>query len=258
MLRKDVKWNWCPKSEKAFQELKTILTELPELAYPDFSLPYELHCDASEFALGAVLVQAGRPIAYASKTLNPAQRNYSVTEKECMAVQWSPQYFHCNVHGATLTVYTDYIALKSILATKDPKGRIAKLIVDIWSYEFNLAYRKGKENMDADALSRIAILERIERIHMQETHFVSLEEMKKEQKDDKEINEMLSDKKEVQYPFAIKAGILCYVKSNPPVIVIPTKYEHKFLQAIHAHPTSGHMGRDKTLKKAKENGYWKK
>lgn len=70
--------------------------------------------------MGACLVQQGRPLAFASRTYNSAQLNYSTTEKECLAVVWALKYFHCYVHGATLNVYTDHAALKSILATKDP------------------------------------------------------------------------------------------------------------------------------------------
>ncbi len=65
------------------------MVELPTLAYPDTEAPYDLHSDASDYGLGAVLVQRSRPIAYASRTLQPAELNYSTTEKECLAVVWA-------------------------------------------------------------------------------------------------------------------------------------------------------------------------
>lgn len=98
LLKKDAEWKWNEACQQAFLELKVILKELPELAYPDTNLPYDLHCDASNFAMGAVFAQNGRPIAYASKTFTPAEKNYSTTEKECLAVAWSLEYFHCYVH----------------------------------------------------------------------------------------------------------------------------------------------------------------
>jgi hypothetical protein len=106
---------------------------------------------ATIFELAAVLVQAGRPISYASRTLNKAQHNYSVTEKECLCVSWALRYFHCYVHGAALTIYTDHDALNRIL------GRIARWIMDIWTYDFIVAHRKGVDHQDADALSRIVV-----------------------------------------------------------------------------------------------------
>ena len=95
-------------------------------------------------------------MAYASKSLTPAQRNYNTTERECLAVAWALQYFHCYVHGCpSLTVYTDHAALKAILSTKEPKGRIARWIIDIMSYDFVVVHKKGVDNQDADALSRL-------------------------------------------------------------------------------------------------------
>ncbi|KAG1139274.1 hypothetical protein G6F37_013186 [Rhizopus arrhizus] len=132
LLKKNVPWSWKKLEEDAFQALKSALISLPELSYPDSNLPYALHCDASDTGVGAVLVQGGRPVAYASKSLTPAQRNYSTTERECLAVAWALQYFHYYVHGCpSLTVYTDHAALKAILSTKEPKGRIARKVLII-------------------------------------------------------------------------------------------------------------------------------
>ncbi|KAG1135732.1 hypothetical protein G6F38_012573 [Rhizopus arrhizus] len=181
-----------------------------------------------------------------------------VTEKECMAVQWGLLYFHCYVHDAlSLTVYTDHVALKSILATKDPKGRIARMIVDIWSYEFTVCYRKGIDNSDADAMSRIQVPEKVIQINSQENKFTSLKEMKDAQLEEPYLKEMIEGTVKVTFPFALKGGLVCFIKYDPPVLVIPKKMQEKFLTAIHEHITSGHTGRDKTLEKAKANGYWK-
>jgi hypothetical protein len=89
-----VDWLWSRGSQDAFELLKAKLISLPELAYPQPNLPYELHCDSSNFACGAVVVQQGRAIAYASRPYNKAQQNYNTTEKECLAVAWAVRYFH--------------------------------------------------------------------------------------------------------------------------------------------------------------------
>lgn len=154
LLKKDTKFKWSPEAEKAFETLRAKTVKLPTLAYPDPNLPYDLHWDASNVGLGAVLLQQGRPIACASKTLTSAEQNYSTTERECMAIVWSLDYFHPYVYGAQLTIFSDHAALKSILSTKMPKGRIARWILHIQSYTFTIVHRKGMLAADCDALSR--------------------------------------------------------------------------------------------------------
>lgn len=157
LLKKEEPWRWMKQEQVAFAGLKHCLVKLPELAYPNSSLPYDLHSDASDFGLSAracaVLVQQGRPIAYASRTLNSAERNYSTTEKECLTVVWSLEQFHLYVHGASFTVYTDHGALRSILTSKTPRGRIARWIMTIQAYSFTVQHEKEALNSDADGLS---------------------------------------------------------------------------------------------------------
>ncbi|KAG1034945.1 hypothetical protein G6F43_013323 [Rhizopus delemar] len=86
LLKKEEQFDWSDEANAAFQNLKNQIMSLPTLAYPNPSLPYDLHCDASNFGLGSVLVQEGRPVAYASRTLTAAEQNYHTTEKECLAI----------------------------------------------------------------------------------------------------------------------------------------------------------------------------
>lgn len=158
LLKKDDKFEWNSGRQKAFDALKKRILVLPTLAYPDAdpALPYDLHCDASDVGLGASLVQEGRPVAFASRTLTTAEKNYTTTEKECLAIVWALNYFHPYVYGAALTIYTDHAALKSILSTKMPRGRIARWILTLKSYQFTIIHKNGSLNADADALSRLA------------------------------------------------------------------------------------------------------
>ncbi|CEP13986.1 hypothetical protein, partial, partial [Parasitella parasitica] len=90
-------------------------------------------------------------------TLNSAESNYSTTEKECLAVVWSLKQFHPYLYGSKFTVYTDHAALKSILGTKLPRGRLARWIMDLQEYQpYEVVHKKGILNSDADALSRIS------------------------------------------------------------------------------------------------------
>jgi hypothetical protein len=150
------------QQQSAFDKLKKCIVKLPELAHPDNALPYDIHSDASNIGIGAVLVQRGRPIASESRTLIVAERNYSTTEKECMAVVWALEQFHPYVHGADFTVFTDHVALRSILTNKTPLGRIARWIMTIQAYKFTVQHKKGSLNGDADAPSRIQNSQRTE------------------------------------------------------------------------------------------------
>jgi hypothetical protein len=125
--------------------LKARLAHLPELAYPNSALPYDLHTDASDIGIGAILVQHSRPLAFTSRLLTSAEQNYSTTEKECLEVVHAMTVFHPYIHGATLTIYTDHAALKSILSTKTPRGRIARWVMLLQGYEFLVSHRKGAQ-----------------------------------------------------------------------------------------------------------------
>ncbi|CEP17044.1 hypothetical protein [Parasitella parasitica] len=115
LLKKDVDYIWDSKAKQAFDLIKQELISLPTLAYPNPQLPYDLHWDASDVVLGACVVQMGRPIAFASKTLNSAESNYNTTEKECLAIVWALKQFHPYLYGSKFTIYTDHASLKSIL-----------------------------------------------------------------------------------------------------------------------------------------------
>jgi hypothetical protein len=121
--------------------------------------------------------------------------------------------------------------------------------MDIWTYEFSLLHRKGVDNADADALSRLPRKE--VKVNSQ---IVTKSLLEEEQSKDKFIQNLLEDK--LEFPFFLKNNIVCNGKKNPPVVIIPETMRQNFLEGIHSHPTSGHFGRDKTVQKARDNGWW--
>lgn len=133
------------------------------LQYPDFTKEFTLITDASQEALGAVLSQGtvgkdDRPIAYASRTLNSAEKSYSTTEKELLAVVWAVKYFRPYLWGRHFKVVTDHRPLRWLVSLKDPGSRCTHWTIKLSEYDFEVIHRPGKANSNADALSRIPIV----------------------------------------------------------------------------------------------------
>jgi hypothetical protein len=128
LLTKENVFEWTEQCEKAFVKLKNLLTSAPIIQPPDWSLPFEIMCDASDYAVGAVLGQRKdkKPyvIYYASKTLNNAQMNYTTTEKELLAVVFACDKFRSYLVGSPVVVFSDHVALKYLLSKKDSKARL--------------------------------------------------------------------------------------------------------------------------------------
>ena len=157
LLAKDIPFNFDEKCLIAFDALKKELTSAPIITSPDWSLPFELMCDASDFAVGAVLGQKkeGRlhVIYYASRTLNEAQLNYATTEKELLAVIFSLDKFRSYLVGSKVIIYTDHAALKYFLSKKDVKSRLIRWILLLQEFDVEIRDKKGAENLVADHLS---------------------------------------------------------------------------------------------------------
>jgi len=130
LTSKKQKWQWTTEEENAFTSLKTALTTAPVLACPDFTKTFVLQTDASNIGLGAVLTQHygenERVVAYASRTLNGAEQNYSVTEKECLAVLWGIRKMRAYLEEYRFVVVTDHQALKWLQKLDSPTGRLAR------------------------------------------------------------------------------------------------------------------------------------
>jgi len=121
-----------------------------------------LETDASVRGLGAVLsqIQADKhvhPVAYASRALSPQEKKYAITELETLAVVWAVQHFHAYLYGHEVTVHTDHSAVKAVLETPSPSGKHARWWTKVFGSgvkKLDIVYRAGKENGNADALSR--------------------------------------------------------------------------------------------------------
>ena len=160
LVKKEVPFEWTNKQQKAFEELKIRLMEKPILDYPDLEKEFILITDASGEGLGAILAQKNEEdkefvIAYASRSLIGAEKNYPITELECLAIFWGIKHFHKFLAGGKFTVITDHAALKGLMNAKIPTGRRARWVMELQQYDFEVVHRSGKENKNADALSRL-------------------------------------------------------------------------------------------------------
>lgn len=147
-----------PSYIHAFEQLKSLITSHPILKYPDFNKSFKINTDASNYAIGAVLLQDGHPISYASRTLNTHETRYSTTEKELLAVVWAVKYFRPYLYGKSFELETDHQALKWLHTKylgKDLNPRLQRWILSLGEYNIKMEYLKGKENRIADFLSRI-------------------------------------------------------------------------------------------------------
>ncbi|CAN6712699.1 unnamed protein product [Malus baccata var. baccata] len=159
LLQKEVAFEFTKECKASFNQLKELLTTTPIIVPPDWSLPFELMCDASDYALGAVLGQRkekkSHVIYYASRTLNDAQLNYSTTEKELLAVVFALDKFRSYLIGTKVIVFTDHAALKYLLTKKEAKPRLIRWILLLQEFDIEIRDKKGSENVVADHLSRM-------------------------------------------------------------------------------------------------------
>ena len=162
LTRKNTKFCWSKECQEAFEKLKNLLTSAPTLAFPDFEQPFILETDASGVGLGAVLAQRGqagetRPIAFANRTLQGAEKRYSVTELEALGVVWAVKHFRHYIYGHHCTVITDHQPLRSLLNTPHPSGKLVRWGLALHEVNLEIVYRPGCKNSAADALSRVPL-----------------------------------------------------------------------------------------------------
>lgn len=155
---KKVKWEWGEEQKMAFNTLKQAVSSAPILITPDSSRPYTITTDASGYAVGGVLQQDQgkglQPIAYMSKKLLPAERNYTVGEQEQLAIMVALKEWRHYLHGAKCTVVTDNKALEYLQTQKELSSRQARWAEVLAEFDLEIVYRPGKDNKVADALSR--------------------------------------------------------------------------------------------------------
>lgn len=148
------KTGWGTAQQIAFDNVKNTLSTTPVLARLDSKLPLQVACDASGHGLGAVLNQNGKRVCCASRSLIPAEKNYSATELECLAVVFAYNKFRHHLEFHHSTVKTDHQALMQIIKHPGSNPRLTRWSLLLSSLDMTIDYRKGKLSRNVDCLSR--------------------------------------------------------------------------------------------------------
>ena len=159
LLQEEVPYDWDSDCQNAFETLKKHLTEAPILRRPNFEREFELHTDWSAQGLGAVLTQRDEAgdeyvIAYASRSCNKTERNYSSYHGECLAAVWAVSHFRYYLYGRKFTLITDHEPLEWLMTNEKLRGMHARWANILQEYDICIKHRAGSKNRDADGLSR--------------------------------------------------------------------------------------------------------
>ena len=266
LTKKNYKFEWLDEQQHAFDLLKAMIILAPTLQRPDPNCPFIVQTDASDVGLGAVLLQeiegTERVLEFASRVLAPAERNYSVTERECLAVVWAIGKFRPYIDGYEFKVVTDHSSLRWLCQMKNPTSRLARWALELQGHKFTIEHRRGALNYVADALSRIP--------EEEEGPAVAALSWSAET-EDTWYQEWCTKVKEQpnEYPtYKLVAGNLYRYRPNQEVeatlgndddawkLVVPEEHRREVLHECHDDSTAGHLGREKTFARVALRYYW--
>lgn len=270
LTKKTKTFVWTQEANEAFENLKICLTSAPVLITPNFDKPFIIQCDASKLGIGGVLAQEDtegveRPIAFYSYKLNQAQKNYSITELECLAALKCIEKFREYVEGHTFKVVTDHASLQWLMRQTDLNGRLARWSLRLQGFDFSIEHRKGSLQTVPDALSRLSLeaispIEVEPEIDLQSPSFDSAEYSKL--RNSVLANENAFPDLKVIEKFVYKRtefsnGDPCS-EATSWKLWVPFDLISEVIRRAHSLPNSSHGGVGKTLEKIRRNLFWPK
>lgn len=275
LTKKNAPWNWNLEHQTAFEVLKNALTTSPVLQQVDYGKPFILRTDASNYAVGAVLLQKTedgdeKPIEYASRLLTQAERNYSTSEREALAVVWALKKYQGYLDGAEVTLGTDHQPLRWLMTLRSPSGRLARWALLIQSFNLNIEYIPGKANVVADYLSRPPTDDALEMYSFQVTMPINnISDIREKQLNDPDLKKIINCFEAIDHTdlrnwtdrgYLMNSGILYrYIPdqdNEEAQLVLPETMRGDILKAYHAEPTAGHYGVEKTYMKIANHYFW--
>ncbi|KAJ0172603.1 hypothetical protein K1T71_011742 [Dendrolimus kikuchii] len=282
LLKKENAWRWEQSEANSFKELKECVCSAGVLALYDVGAPAQLSVDASRDAVGAVLLQGGRPVEFSSRTLTDAQRRYAQVEKEMLAIVFACERFHQYIFGKQrVVVESDHKPLESIF--KKPlmsvPARLQRMMLRLQNYDLIVTYKPGKYMYIADTLSRAPLPE----LYSNEVHENNLYQIqmiinslpisnnklsliKKESKKDTvclkltdyinkgwpEHKSQVANELKLFWPFRNEFFIVDSVIFRNGLVLIPQSLRKEMLSIVH----EGHMGIDRCKRRARQVMYW--
>ena len=277
LTKRNIRFKWTEACEKSFRLFIEKLTSPPVLSYPKFDLPFILTTDASNVGLGAVLsqVQNGeeRDISFASRSLKPAEKNYSVIERELLAIVWATSLFRPYLYNAEFTVVTDHNPLVYLNNLTIHSNRLTKWRLRLAEFKFTVKYKKGAENVNADSLSRVEMSpevpvdENISSLFEEEEHGGLVKEIRLKQREDPEVACLVEEAEKRGGKFnnyLLENEVLfCCRKSKRPYesvfikrLVVPVAFREDVMRLCHDSMCGGHLGEKKTWWKLSDRFYW--
>ena len=286
LLRKDQKFVRTDVCEQAFETLKAALVRAPILAFPDFKETFQLFTDASKEGIGATLgqIQNGKEvaIAYAGRDFNAAERNYSTTEREALAVVFGIKKFEPYLYGRKFILHTDHHFLKWLMSISDPAGRSARWFLLLQQYDFEIKHRPHTANANAGALSRRPYSTPSPSISALDAPGVQVSRVRELQRNDPDLSDLIVYLETSKLPdhngparsllliiddyFLSDEGLLFHLwtpqgrrrATTYQQLVIPPSLRYELLVWAHDDPTGGHFGTVKTYEKLRTRYYWRK
>ncbi|OWZ00916.1 Pol Polyprotein [Phytophthora megakarya] len=271
LLKKDMSWCWDTEQQATFEAIKESLLHAPRLARPDPDRPFSVVCDVSDFAISCGLLQADvdgrdRVIAFESRQLKAAEKNYPVHDKELLAMKYA--LVKLRVHSKPFVVYTDHASLRTATQSPHLSQRMARWLSFFAEYNFEVKYKPGKQNALADTVSRRPSYElaRVSSVTSSITELIRAAYICYVLSGSVEFKDS-----DVQLAARLRArlnrysfnGGLVYYSTDPedtPRVMVPHDEELKYriLYEAHDSPVAGHLGREKTYSSVSRHYWWPK
>lgn len=251
-------FSWTPEAAKAFVQLKEAMTTLPLLALPNFSIPFEVTTDASTVAIGAVLSQQHHPIAFFSKKLSSRLSSSSTYVRELYALTKAVKKWCQYLLGNKFRIYTDHKSLKSLMTQSIQTSEQQKWLTKLMGYQYDICYKPGKENVVADALSRINEVAAEPVMNSLSSPslplFTQLQDFYTSNPAGQKLVSKLQTEPNMQQKFTFKSGLIFFndrIFIPKEAGIIPS-----LLLEFHSTPLGGHSGIKATLARLSSIFYW--
>jgi hypothetical protein len=256
LTKKDA-FSWTLEETKSFEQLKEVMCKAPVLTTPDFTKTFIVECDASGNGIGVFLMQEGRPLAFESRPLKGKDLHKPIYDKEMMTILHALKKWHPYLIGRHFKVKTDHDSLKYLLEQRLSSEEQHKWVTKILGYDFEIVYKKGKQNVVADALSRKD--EDVEAF-LCPIPIIQLDwiiEARDEWKNDEKVwtlIERLQQDSSASNIFTWKNDSLWY--KDCLYLCKNSQLKQKVLLELHTSPVRGHSGFLKTYHRVKNDFFW--